>query len=117
MTLGQKIKKLRKESDMNQAELAKKVGSHPVQISIYENDKATPSSDVLIRLASVFNVSVDYLLKDKVDNMATTPIKDKELLGQFEQIDHMTEDERNHIKFLLQSIINNKKIKTLATAS
>jgi transcriptional regulator with XRE-family HTH domain len=117
MTLGQKIRKLRKELDLNQAELAKKIGSHPVQISTYENDKASPSSDVLIRLATAFNVSVDYLLKDKVDNMATTPIKDKELLGQFEQIDHMSEDERNHIKFLLQSIINNKKIQTLTTVS
>jgi transcriptional regulator with XRE-family HTH domain len=112
--IGEKIKRLRKTNDMNQAELGRKIGADARQISNYENGKNTPSTDALIRIANVFKVSLDYLAKDEVDTMAAAPIRDKELLEQFEEVDRMTENEKEHIKFLIQSVIDKRKFKNLA---
>ena len=59
---GSKLKTLRKESGMTQSELAQRLNITKAVVSYYENQERTPSPDVLIRLADVFNVSTDYLL-------------------------------------------------------
>jgi hypothetical protein len=71
---------------------------------------------VLTRIAQAFNVSLDYLVKENVDNMATTPIRDEQLLKQFEEIDRMSEEEKAHIKFVIQAVIDKNRFKRLAQA-
>jgi len=56
------IKKLRQERHMTQGELASKVGVSKAMISAYETEIRYPSYDVLIKMASVFGVAIDYLL-------------------------------------------------------
>ncbi|MDD5945106.1 MAG: helix-turn-helix transcriptional regulator [Clostridia bacterium] len=56
------IKRLRQEKHMTQEELAKRVGVSKAMISAYETEIRYPSYDVLIKLASVFGVTTDYLL-------------------------------------------------------
>ena len=56
---------------MKQTELAKKVGISNVTICRYLTAERIPRLDVVIKIASLFNVSVDYLLglsNDKVIN-------------------------------------------------
>ncbi len=57
-----KIKKLRLERNMTQSQLAERLGISKAMISAYETDIRFPSHDILIRLARIFHVSVDYLL-------------------------------------------------------
>ena len=59
------------ENNMKQTELAKKVGISNVTICRYLTAEIIPRLDVVIKIASLFNVSVDYLLglsNDKVIN-------------------------------------------------
>ena len=56
------IKKLRQEKHLTQEELAKRAGVSKAMISAYETEIRYPSYDVLIRLAAIFGVTVDYLL-------------------------------------------------------
>lgn len=59
------------ENNMKQTELAKKVGISNVTICRYLTAERLPRLDVVIKIASLFNVSVDYLLglsNDKVIN-------------------------------------------------
>ena len=59
------------ENNMKQTELAKKVGISNVTICRYLTAERIPRLDVVIKIASLFNVSVDYLLglsNDKVTN-------------------------------------------------
>ena len=114
MHVGEKIKKLRKERNFSQAQLAIKIGTDARRISNYENNINVPTTELLIKIAEVFNVSLDYLVKEDVDNMATTPIRDRKLLEQFEEVDRMPEDDKEHIKFLIQTVIDNKRFKNLA---
>lgn len=46
---------------LSQTELAERVGVRSASISGYESGKASPSVDVLIKLAKALNVSLDYL--------------------------------------------------------
>jgi transcriptional regulator with XRE-family HTH domain len=64
MTTGQKITKLRKANDITQEELADKLGVSRQSVSKWESDLAYPETDKLIALATIFNCSVDYLLKE-----------------------------------------------------
>lgn len=59
---GDKLKDLRKARGFSQQELASRLGVHKNAISNYEQGKRVPTADVLYAVASLFNVSTDYLL-------------------------------------------------------
>ena len=60
--LGQRLKTLRKENNMTQNELGKKINVTKVSICCYEKGVRLPSLETLIDLSEVFKVSIDYLL-------------------------------------------------------
>lgn len=60
--LGFRIAALRKQSGLNQAELASLVQVSPSAVGMYEQGRREPSAEILLALARVFQVSVDYLL-------------------------------------------------------
>lgn len=67
--IGNKIKELRKKYKFTQTELANKVGVTKSTVAAYENDSRVPSYDVLIKMAHVFNVTIDSLLSDRSANV------------------------------------------------
>lgn len=62
MSIGNRIKNCRTENQFTQKELANKLGLTPKMVSFYENDERIPPADILVKLASIFKVSTDYLL-------------------------------------------------------
>ena len=56
---------LRKRAGMSQLELAKKLNTSPSAIGMYEQGRRTPSVDLLIDIANLFGVSLDYLIPGK----------------------------------------------------
>jgi len=60
--LGHKLKTLRLQNELTQAQLAHKLGLTKSVVSAYETGLRLPSYDVLVHLAKIFNVSTDYLL-------------------------------------------------------
>ncbi|EMO92552.1 bacteriophage CI repressor protein [Leptospira interrogans str. UI 13372] len=65
MDIHSRIKKLRQERGWTQEELANKIGIQQKQVSAYERSVNFPSTEILIKLAEVFDVSLDYLAFDK----------------------------------------------------
>lgn len=63
--MGQRIKELR--ADMNQKDLAKKIGVSVAVLSLYENDKAEPSLYTASKLAEALGVSIEYLIKGETE--------------------------------------------------
>lgn len=60
-----KIKELMRLSGYTQVSLAKKLNTTRQQVNRWlQNEKSVPKSNILAKLASLFNVSVDYLLED-----------------------------------------------------
>ncbi len=62
--LGERIKKYREEKKMTQAEVAEVLGVKPATISKYEAETLEPNIESLKKLAELFEVSVDELLKE-----------------------------------------------------
>ena len=62
MDFGTRLKTLRKQAGMTQKELAERIGVTKSVVSFYELKERAPSPDVLIKCASIFRVSTDYLL-------------------------------------------------------
>lgn len=66
--LGEKIKKYRENQRMTQAEVAEALGIKSATVSKYESGTLEPNIESLKRLAELFEVSIDELLKeDKFD--------------------------------------------------
>ena len=62
--LGEKIKKYREEKKLTQLEVAEVLGVKPATISKYEAGTLEPNIESLKKLAELFGVSVDELLKE-----------------------------------------------------
>src|SRR6056297_1686691 len=61
-TLGQRIRRLRKERGYTQAELASKIGIIRELVSDYEREKIRPHYEMVIRIALALDISTDELL-------------------------------------------------------
>lgn len=57
-----RIKSLRDEAGLSQADLAKELSVAQNTVSSWENGKRDPDTDTVIQLAAFFGVSTDYLL-------------------------------------------------------
>ena len=60
--LGKNLKSLRQEKGLLQKQVATELGITESGYGFYEQGKRTPDSEMLKKIASVFNVSADYLL-------------------------------------------------------
>lgn len=60
--LNSRIRELRIARNMSQVELARRLGVTKQSVSNWENDNIMPSVELLVRIATVFGVSTDYLL-------------------------------------------------------
>jgi len=68
VVLGQMIKKLRKEKRITQEALAEKLGLKQSAITGYETGVSSPSFDGLVKMADVFEVSLDHLVYGHPEN-------------------------------------------------
>lgn len=59
---GDRLKELRKNKNITQAELAKILNTGKASISHYESNRRLPDANIIGILADYFNVSVDYIL-------------------------------------------------------
>ncbi len=62
INFGNRLKKLRTQNNMSQAQLGDRLGLSKSLISAYENGIRMPSYESLISISRLFKVSTDYLL-------------------------------------------------------
>lgn len=62
MTLGEKIKEARKQCGLSQEQLAEKMAVSRSAVAKWESNNGLPDVDNLKALATLLNVSIDYLL-------------------------------------------------------
>lgn len=61
LNLGEKLQTLRKSLNYTQKEFAEYLGIPQPSLSAYENDKNSPTVEVLINIATKCNISLDWL--------------------------------------------------------
>lgn len=62
---GKRIKQLRMEERLTQAQLAEKIGVSSRMVRAFESGDSGASIDVLVSLSELFNTSLDYLILGK----------------------------------------------------
>lgn len=65
MTIGERIKHYREESEMSITDVCQACKIHPESLSRWEQDYLQPNAENLIKLSSVLGVPVDWLLGTK----------------------------------------------------
>ena len=60
--LPEKLQEMRRQYGFTQQQVANRLGVSPSVVSGYETGERTPSAEVLLALAYLYNCSTDYLL-------------------------------------------------------
>lgn len=112
MTFGNRLRSIRREHLVKQKELANFLNIGVSTLSQYENDKRHPNFELLVKIASFFNVSTDYLLGivEYKSLSLTRSLEhiDQSLSGSFSYHDLMYKISENLI-----TMYENKDIKSL----
>lgn len=123
MTLGSRIRELRKSKQMTQEELGKVLKVSKVSISGYENGTREPDTQGLSTLANFFDVSTDYLLGNTNNKHTISSPESDDILTMYkidtrglteDEIDDMREELEEYNDFMtkrLQEKIAKKKRK------
>lgn len=111
MTIGEKIKVLRRERGWTQGELGEKVGMKAQNISRYEKNKAAPRESTLAIFAEVFELPISEFtsLAAPLD----IPDLDPEIADLMRMIPSLEERDQFVIKRVLKALINEKRVKKL----
>lgn len=84
MGFDNNLKKLRKEKNISQEQLAKKLNISRQAISKWESGKAYPDIDNLILLRNIFDISLDELImEEEVRDVEKEPLIDNDDDGIF----------------------------------
>ena len=75
-SIGETIATLRKEKGMTQSQLAEKMNVTDKAVSKWERDLSCPDINSISKLADIFGISVEELLKAKKSEYAGSKIKD-----------------------------------------
>lgn len=67
MQIHERFKLLRNASGLTQSEVCKKLGIKQYNLSDYETGRSSPSIDMLIKMADLYQVTMDDLLNRKTD--------------------------------------------------
>lgn len=109
---GDRLKALPTEAGWSQAELAAKIDSDARQVSRYENSKVAPGLDAVIRMAQVFNVSVDYLV---IDDAERRPLNapSSHVDARLTDLDQLTDEERATITNVIDALVTKAKLRLI----
>ena len=109
-----RIKELRLNAGLKQIDFCKILGVSQSTLSGYENNVSEPDINTILKIASYFDVTVDYLLGNSDKKNASTPNEadtytmDSELEQLFEKL---SEDGKQTIIDLARSIVSREQKK------
>ncbi len=71
-TFGMRLGRIRKENNYTQETIANKLNVTAQAVSKWENDITSPDIDTLIKIADIFNITIDELVGRTSNAIATT---------------------------------------------
>lgn len=110
---AQRLRALRKARDLSQTQLGEKAGLHYTHIGRFERGTSRPGGDTLQRLADALDTTADYLLQGASDEAAAARVTDRELLRQFQAVEHLPDADKQVVKTLLDAFIAKRQIESI----
>jgi len=75
-TFSEKLLELRRREGLSQEQLADRLGVTRQSVSKWEGGAALPELGKLVALSELFSVSVDYLVKDRLEELETAEVRE-----------------------------------------
>ena len=97
--VADRIKAIREQKDLTQADLAKQLGITRSSVNAWEQGISVPSTQYIVELAGLFRVSADYLLG--IDATATVNVS-----GLFEDDIYVVQQLVDHLRQLRERCID-----------
>ncbi len=110
-SFGKKIAQLRKAQKISQNQLAKLLNTSTSVIGRYERDEMTPSIGAAKKLAKTLGTTVGYLLGETQEENV---FKNPDMLKRFNAIESMSEEDKSHVIFTLDALIQKIKFRDIA---
>ncbi len=112
MSLGDNIRKVRKEKGWSQRVLAEKIDSDTSYINRIETGKLNPSIAALQRIADVLESTLDQLVNNDSSG-AEVKIRDKSLAERMRLVDSLDEEDRNALIHMIDTMLTKQRMKEL----
>ncbi|MGM9574889.1 MAG: helix-turn-helix domain-containing protein [Oscillospiraceae bacterium] len=88
--IAEKVKKLREQKGLSQTELARLLGITRSSVNAWEMGISVPSTQYIVDLAGVFEISTDYLLGvDSSSTVSVAGLTDSDILLVHSIIEHL----------------------------
>ena len=106
------LRRLRKNKDWSQGQLAQKAGIDLQKVSKYERGVLPPPMPTLVRIAKALDVSLDYLVMGR--NTSAEKMKNAQLIERIEEIEKLPVEYQDTLISVLDSFIKRHKFEELA---
>lgn len=114
---GKNLSEIRKSRHLTQIELADLLEVQPRMIGRWEQGKAKPQFDYIVRLAQVLEVSLDHLLLGEEGlNSPHFDVKNKKLKELCKQVDKLQPEDQQVVCHFLDMAVRQDKVKNLVTS-
>lgn len=110
---AQRLRTLRKARDLSQTQLGERAGLHYTHIGRFERGTSRPGGDTLKRLADSLDTTSDFLLEGASDDAAAARVTDRELLRQFQAVEHLPDADKHIVKTLLDAFLTRRQIESM----
>lgn len=110
-SFGNRLKEAREAKGFTKDKFGKLVKIHYSQIGRYERNEASPSADVLKKMANALDVSTDYLMNGTTADLAAENIQDKTLINQFNRITELSEENKTVVSKLIDAFLFQQEMK------
>lgn len=110
-TFGKRLTTAREAKSLTKDKLGKIVAVHHSQIGRYEKGEASPSAEVLKKMANALDVSTDYLMNGTTADLAAENIQDKTLINQFNRITELSSDNKIVVSKLIDAFLFQQEMK------
>jgi transcriptional regulator with XRE-family HTH domain len=112
MNLGENIKKTRKDKGLQQKQVALEIGVDQSNYNKIENGKREPSVSILMHLAGLFDVTLDYLVNPDKDLPKEVVIEDKTATEQLRLITELDDEDKQVIFKMIDAMLTKKRFQT-----
>jgi transcriptional regulator with XRE-family HTH domain len=109
MTVGEKIKQVRKEKGLKQKAVALEIGLDQSNYNKIENGRREPSVEVLQKLSVIFGVTVDDLLNPDNNQPSPVTVENKTVTEKIRLIEQLEDEDKSVIYKMLDTMLTKKK--------
>lgn len=113
---SKRLRILRKNKNLTQAQLGNALNLENSTISSYERNKIMPSSDVLLKIAKYFDVSVDYLIGNTDDMQGKSEKSIEEIMQDVEVLFYnsgrdLNDDKKRMLSRIIKAALDDEENK------